>query len=126
MIRSQYFLGFAAYQTGIALRTVGRDRAALQAFGRALPLLRNVGFRNEVATTLEQIARLLMNDEPARGHLVRRGHRAPRSDRAAGIASERRSKERALLGYATFVGSNGFASPRGPLDSRCHSTKPST
>jgi predicted ATPase/class 3 adenylate cyclase len=109
-IRSQYFLGFAWYQTGIALRAVSRDREALHAFGRALPMLRNVGFRNEVATTLEQTARLLVNQEPAESVTLYGAAAALREVISLpGIAAEQRSRERALLTLREILGSEAFA-----------------
>ena len=55
---SRYFEAFARFQLGIAARTLGEDSTAVRAFADALPLLRDVGLRNEAATVLEQIARL--------------------------------------------------------------------
>jgi tetratricopeptide (TPR) repeat protein len=110
LIRSQYFLGFAWYQTGLALRTVNREAEALHAFGRALPHLRNVGFRNEVATTLEQTARLLLNRSPADSATLYAAASALRDlIGLPGIAAEQRSKERALLLLRETLGVESFA-----------------
>lgn len=113
-IRSQYFLGFAWYQTGLALRAVNRDEEALYAFGRALPLLRNVGFRNEVATTLEQTARLLVHHGPADAATLYGAASALREVIGLpGIAAEQRSRERALLLLRETLGPEPFASAWG-------------
>ncbi|HUI48418.1 MAG TPA: hypothetical protein VL119_06960, partial [Acidimicrobiia bacterium] len=109
-IRSQYFLGFAWYQTGLALRAVSQDREALYAFGRALPMLRNVGFRNEVATTLEQTARLLVHDVPADAVTLYAAASALRDVIGLpGIAAEQRSRERTLLMLREQLGNEGFS-----------------